>query len=188
MRKLFLGLILFTSLSSFFNDEPSRPLFWTGEHLTWDHFNNSDEASGNQEAFSYVGITYTYEISNDRPIVYFNAYFDLATSWAMKDKANNQLLVHEQGLFDIAELYARKMRKKMNMYLQTQGQNVKLQPVLDETRKHYQEQVNAMFAAIRKYNVETNNGKNKVAQDRWNTYIKTELSKLEVFRLIANEE
>ena len=76
----------------------------------------------------------------------------------------------------------------MNMYLQTQGQNVKLQPVLDETRKHYQEQVNAMFAAIRKYNVETNNGKNKVAQDRWNTYIKAELSKLEVFRLIANEE
>lgn len=188
MRTLLIGLLFFCTLSSFTNDEPSRPMYWTGKHLTWDHFNNSEVPSGNQEAFSYVGITYTYEIANDRPVVYFNAYFDLATSWAIKQNANTQLLEHEQGLFDIAELYARKMRKKMNMYLQTQGANAKLQPVLDETRKHYQEQVNAMFATIRKYNVETNNGKNSVANERWKVYIQGELKKLEVFQLVTAEE
>ncbi|MCH4552244.1 hypothetical protein [Aestuariibaculum lutulentum] len=93
--------------------ETDSLLFWRSERkLIWDDFKGEvdDENYISAGAIIKAGITAVLEYWNgDIPVFRINSYMKKFDSW---NKISDSLsLVHEQGHFDIYEIYARKIRK-----------------------------------------------------------------------------
>lgn len=149
--------------------------------LKWQNYKTSSKPSGYQKAFTYCGITYSVKSDAAGINVEFNAYVDANESWVLKGAATSQLLRHEQGLFDITELYARKMKKATHQYIKQQGANLNYESLLLAVREIYKELNNELFAEQQQYNVQTVNGGSIQAQIDWENKIKAELNKLSDF-------
>lgn len=149
--------------------------------LKWQNYKTSSKPSGYQKAFTYCGITYSVKSDAAGINVEFNAYVDANESWVLKGAATSQLLRHEQGLFDITELYARKMKKSTHQYIKQQGANLNYESLLLAVREIYKELNNELFAEQQQYNVQTVNGGNLQAQIDWENKIKAEMNKLSDF-------
>jgi hypothetical protein len=149
--------------------------------LKWQNYKTSSKPSGYQKAFTYCGITYSVKSDAAGINVEFNAYVDANESWVLKGAATSQLLRHEQGLFDITELYARKMKKATHQYIKQQGANLNYESLLLAVREIYKELNNELFAEQQQYNVQTVNGGNLQAQIDWENKIKAEMNKLSDF-------
>lgn len=176
-----LALLTICTLCIGVHDPAGRLLPWSREALSWSCFQERDTGSGNQIAFSYIGIE--YDVSEIQGTLYasFIAVFNPNESWVISNAATSELLLHEQRAFDITELYARKMRKDMASYLSTLEDKPESNAFLVKTRKVYQARMNEMLHKIRQYNAETINGRDPKAQKRWNAWIDLELSKLDKF-------
>ena len=83
-----------------------------GNHrLIWDDFKYTSESTSPFGAAGKVNIYYKNEFKEDSFIVRVMAYFDQCASWVkVKDSF---LLIHEQGHFDLTEIYARTLRAKL---------------------------------------------------------------------------
>ena len=154
----------------------------TAGKLSWDDFPVSEKISGFQQAFTYCGISYTINSSVDGLNCDYVSFVDLTESWAHKDARTPEQLKHEQGLFDLTEVYARKMSKLTNAYIKAEGPNLTHQSLIAMVRKIYKEQNNLLFLEQQKYNMETNNGKNKELQAVWDKKIASQLKQLEAFK------
>ncbi|MGJ7033347.1 DUF922 domain-containing protein [Niabella hirudinis] len=84
------------------------------------------------------------------------------------------LLNHEQKHFDISEIYARELSR----FLQTQ-------PRGSTTMEHITREAKRLFAELhafqKKYDADTNNGRNKKKQEQWNALIARRLKALEPY-------
>jgi predicted secreted Zn-dependent protease len=97
------------------------------------------------------------------------AFFVKRTSWKI-EAANGNILKHEQGHFDITEVFCRKLKKELS----------KIIPL----RSSVQLDVNALFQQINlandrmqeKYDEETDYGRDPKAQRRWSKFIHAELT------------
>lgn len=89
---------------------------------------------------------------------------DSIKSWAKKDKVTDELLIHEQGHFNIGILC---MREILQVYKQTKftksNFNATIQNIFDVTLKKY----NEMGV---KYDEETEHFNNKKQQEKWNLF------------------
>lgn len=158
---------------------------WTPGALSWKLYKEQDQGSGNQLAFSYVGIEYSVYDVDGRPAASYNAIFRSDQSWVKSGSASSALLHHEQKLFDLCELYARKMRRQISIYIMNNSDSLTVTKVLPEVKRVYMNTMNEFLQKIQIYNSETLNGKNAKGQQKWNKFIDTELEKLEMFRLIG---
>ncbi len=97
-------------------------------------------------------------------------------SWSKKEERNNLLLQHEQIHFDIAELYRRKVVKKvLETTFDKHNYKEKLDEIIDKVwLKEYQE----MQA---RYDEETNYSKIIKEQIEWNKYVDQQLRNLEEY-------
>lgn len=104
------------------------------------------------------------------------AYFSREKSW-VRDKSQS-LLIHEQLHFDIAELYARKIRKKISE-LKTRGINdidvfnAAIQSLLQESNE-----------VDLQYDLETLHGALSKKQENWTKKVKQELASLQKYRKV----
>lgn len=95
-------------------------------------------------------------------------YFYPQKSWYIPEICNEVILSHEQLHFDIAEMFARKMRQQLESTRFTS--NIKA-----EVRKIYQ-QINRELAEFqRRYDQETDFSRNVAQQRAWNAAIKESL-------------
>ncbi|PHN06290.1 DUF922 domain-containing protein [Flavilitoribacter nigricans] len=119
MNHLFL-LLLFPFLATHFGFAPNAASFeeeivWSGDRrLSWEDFKGIPSGRQITGAVTYSTIKATPSVAgyfNNRIEVDVKAIFRCDRSWA-KDKAkeSDYLLNHEQRHFDIAEVYARKIR------------------------------------------------------------------------------
>jgi len=172
--------------------DPGSPvretMTWSGAALNWNFYELRDEGSGNQVAFSYIGIEYYVLEVNGRPGASFVAIFRPGDSWVKQGAATGSLLVHEQRTFDLAELSARKMRRDIALHIRDQTEDLTVSMLLPEMRRIYKVRLNEMLLKIQQYNVQTFNGTNSKAQQKWNALIDTELAKLNMFRLMEPDE
>lgn len=150
--------------------------------LNWDDFPVSEKISGFQQAFTYCGVSYTINSSVDGLRCDYVSFVDLTESWAHKDARTPEQLNHEQGLFDLTEIYARKMSKLTSAYIKAEGPNLTHQSLIAAVRKIYKEQNNLLFLEQQKYNMETNNGKNRELQAAWDKKIASQLKQYEAFK------
>ncbi len=139
--------------------------------LSWDDYQGRPILNGKFNAESSLQISYRLGITkqNDDVKINFtvNCLFDKESSWVNPKNKTNMLLEHEQLHFDIAEVYARRLRKKLSESKFTiKNYKSKSSDIFDHNFKDYQK-----FQAY--YDAETNHGIKQMKQTIWNKKVKT---------------
>ncbi|MBQ0735726.1 DUF922 domain-containing protein [Aquimarina celericrescens] len=138
--------------------------------LDWSDFRGRPEMSSNFDASVNTGITYQWAYGKDKGDIELNYQVDSfcypSLSWVKRGQMSKPLLLHEQLHFDISELHARIMRKRLKEY--KAGQNIrrdlnKMYKLVERMRINMQE----------RYDEETDHSRNEVNQKKWEKKIKT---------------
>jgi hypothetical protein len=170
-------LLVLSSFSSFNHGSKKKStsstdlLEWNSDYkLDWADFKGTANAYSDGDAATAIQIKaqpYYY-----KKTLYYNveAYFIRHKSWSKNTSA--ALLAHEQLHFDIAELYARKVRKKISEYKQMGVKDV--QDYNDAIRKI----LNESNGADLQYDQETVHGAISRKQAQWQKNVKEELNLL----------
>ena len=139
MKTLFAVLTFIVFLSSGWTiDKNATDLEWNDKTLSWDDFAGDVNPYSTADAATSVRIVATPYFHHSKIHYRVNTYFIREHSWYRN--RSEQLLSHEQLHFDLAELYARKVRKKISEY-QRQGvrdvhaYNAAIQRILDESNR-----------------------------------------------------
>jgi len=153
--------------------------------LTWEDFKAQPRSQVDAVALTVSGISFSYSLSqnNDGDYNYqtfVEAHFYPEKSWYKPEVSNSHILVHEQLHFDLTELYARKLRKRIAETSFTEQIRYELNQLNDDINE-------ALEIAQNKYDFETNHSINIEAQKQWEDYITNELKKLRAFRFIGNQ-
>jgi hypothetical protein len=119
--------------------------------------------------------------SEHRIVVQYLATFNPQQSWVMTGAMSADLLSHEQGLFDLTEWYARKMRHETQIYLKEKSGVLPFQEIVDGVKNIFKKLNNELFDQQHIYNSETNNGRNREYQRIWNNRIQEGLKSLQDF-------
>lgn len=96
---------------------------------------------------------------------------DMQNTWAKMDKVTDELLVHEQGHFNLGILSVREIKKRVSDTKFTRANfNTQMKRIIDETSKKYDQ-------LTLKYDKETDHSKNHVQQQKWNEFFRVNLAK-----------
>jgi hypothetical protein len=144
--------------------------------LTWDDYKGQPPKSASYpSAVSDTGFKYQLVCKNGRLDIDAAAFFSPSGSWVRPDGKTPELLRHEQGHFDMAEVYALRLRK---MVLDakigcgdTAKANAAGQRIVGEFQKEWQD-------AEREYEEETKYGTDLRKQDAASNRIAADLMAL----------
>ncbi|SNY99390.1 DUF922 domain-containing protein [Flagellimonas pacifica] len=169
-----IGCFLFFSFLGF-SQEIEEGVLWSPElRLTWSDFRGKVPPASVPAATTASGISYKYsanlihhEVELDFEV---NAFFYPNESWYKPEVCDDLILSHEQLHFDISELFARKMRDKLERT--SFSDNVKA-----EIRKIYREILEELQKFQEQYDWETNFSRNAQKQLEWNKKIAEALKK-----------
>ncbi|WP_148783656.1 DUF922 domain-containing protein [Aquimarina intermedia] len=132
--------------------------------LDWSDFRGDPRLDNDFDASVNTGITYQWSYSKDKEAIELKYDVDSfcypLLSWVKKGQMTDYLLAHEQLHFDISELHARIMRKRLKEY--KPGKNIrrdlnKMYKLVERMRTNMQEQ----------YDIETDHSRNKESQKKW---------------------
>ena len=173
--KLLLQFLLITYLSSFYSYKSNSLIDWSAERsLTWDDFKARPDKNSPNAALTGTNIKFDFSYGSNRGFKYHvYCQFDKNSSWGRVK--TDYILSHEQGHFDIAEIYARKLSKALKEYT----------PDIDkankEVNKIYEKIMNDLHEEQLHYDKETNFSINKAEQSRWLKKISDDLKKSEAY-------
>jgi len=165
-------------------------LYWSNDFfLKWSDFNAESNPSFFEDSHSVIKYGYTWTINSDEigsQILFFieniqlSVEFYYGLSWVRTLQTNDDLLKHEQGHFDLAELTKREnLEKLQNKFYEkefpTRGKN-------EEQRKQFAKEDSGKMIAIevqkleeilsqkrQEYDVQTNFGQNLGKQSEYNS-------------------
>lgn len=150
-------------------------IVWGTKTITWDDFKGprNRKSSGIASTFSYMDID-VVKTNNTGAEVLLQAVFDTEESWVIyKEKT---VLAHERGHFDITELYARKLRKKIS---ETTFKKADFRTTL---RKLYADYDDEMDKYHDRYDDETESSMNTEKQKAWEAGIKKDIEALNAYK------
>lgn len=163
-------------LIGFTNSNAQSVITWSSQHkLNWSDF----KGTANTDIYAYAQTSYKIEIQpsnvsvdeNNHVVGYKSltavANFYTKHSWVYERDA--YLLLHEQLHFDIAELYARKMR------MEFQKLKVKKIANYDSYAAVYNRLWNQCRSMQKQYDKETKHGQLRAENDKWIRNIATQL-------------
>ncbi|MCL6266479.1 DUF922 domain-containing protein [Flagellimonas myxillae] len=170
---LILCFLLFGFLG--FGQEIEEGILWdANKRLTWADFKGKVPPAAEPAATTASGISYRYsanlihhEVKLDFEV---NAYFYPNESWYKPEVCDDLILSHEQLHFDIAELFARKMRDKLRRT--SFSENVK-----QEIRDIYQDILQELQDYQDEYDWETGFSRNAKKQLEWNRKVAKALAR-----------
>lgn len=162
-------LILLTFFQS------SRTIEWNQERkLTWEDFKGKPEINSTKAALTYSSIHAQFGY-NDKALQYtITCTFDGMKSWGRIK--NDYILAHEQGHFDLTEVFARKLNKNLSEY------RFNKKTVGDDINKIYQSVVDELTSVQQKYDRETDHSRDFPLQAQWNRTIDSLLTVTHNFR------
>lgn len=165
--------IFMTILPEVFAQQQDDYVVWEeGNGLRWQHFKGAPDA-GDQvhAAVTFAGIELKVEKVNLLGEITFKAQavFDQQQSWSYPNRQTATILQHEQLHFDIAEVYARKLERKLNALRIRQGQKAAAKKLLDRYTR-------AQLACQARYDRETVHGLHPQQQQAWRELIRQELA------------
>ena len=82
--------------------------------LTWEDFKAAPLKLGNTAAMTTTHLGFAYNVTNGKVSYKIDCRFEKNKSWGLVK--NDWILKHEQGHFDIAEIFARKLNRSINEY------------------------------------------------------------------------
>ena len=152
------------------NVYPQDVIRWSPTYkLQWEDFRGTPDTTMESVAVTSSGISCKTLFTDTSFTFTVFAFFDKGKSWK-KEAADVKILKHEQGHFDITEIFSRKLKLELR----------KLTPL----RSSVQSDVNALVQKINlakdhmqdRYDEETDYGRNSIAQRRWSKFIHGELT------------
>ena len=166
MKKLFLYFLPFLLPAALAMETRDEDLLDWDENrrLTWADYKGSPDPSSDAAASTTTYLAIEYNIKSDRFNYKVSSRFSKDKSWGIHRTA--YILSHEQGHFDIAEVYARKLHKKMSEY------RFNRQTYSKDLKKIYDEIIEEKEEMQDKYDKETNHSILKVKQEEWLNKIK----------------
>jgi hypothetical protein len=163
-----LFLFLLTSTSTF----AQRDLIEWNDTLQLsveDYKGGITSADTSNHISSSCGLYCIPQITGDTASITIIAYFDRNKSWARRKRVTPLLLQHEKGHFDLTEIFARKLKKRILAMKTNKSTFVKdVRKVYDKTWEDLQKQHQAYDRATEFSNVE-------FAQRTWQNFIKENL-------------
>jgi len=161
-----------------FNTLWSQKIEWEKDKkLVWSNFKSkvNNQRGKNVVAYTHCGWVYSVVKSSDPKApakVDIQTVFNEDKSWKDDKRINDYVLNHEQKHFDIAEIYARKIRQEVSGKIKTTADfNRHFQGIYNKILKDYRN-----FQAL--YDGVTEHGMNKEKQAEYDTIISNELEKL----------
>ena len=158
-----------------------KEIEWSKDRkLTWNDFKgkSSSDPSNNAGAESNCGFgfkTNTVRVFDKVKVNIVNT-FDCNASWVLlENKKSFELLEHEQLHFDLSQLYARQLRKKLA------ETKMNLFNFSKESKKAFDEIFLLYGERQSQYDKETNHGINNIEQNKWKKNIEKELNDLESY-------
>lgn len=165
----------FLVLMNFHSEQDYETISWNADkRLSWSDFNGEAPHNARAAAITASGITYQFSTSGIRDNMEVD--FEISThfypnkSWYQPELCDDVILGHEQLHFDISELYARKMRKRLANTKFTQNVKAEVKSIYREILKELDDFQNT-------YDDETNFSRNLEQQLIWNEKIEDALKK-----------
>ena len=135
--------------------------------LTWEDFKAEPMKLGNTAAMTTTHLGFAYNVSNGKVTYRIDCRFEKNKSWGLVK--NDWILRHEQGHFDIAEIFARRLNRLTSEY---QFNRTSFQKDIDGI---YRSVVDEKEKFQQHYDDETDYSRNKTNQEEWFKKIEAEL-------------
>lgn len=159
-NSIFIICLSFFSSALFAQRDNEELLKWVPDRkLSWKDYKGNPEQNSDAAASTSTYLVIDYNIRNNDMSYSIRSFFSKTKSWGIHKTA--YILSHEQGHFDIAEVYARILHKKMKQY---EFNRKTYQKDLD---KIYQEVVDEKSEMQNKYDKETRHSINEEMQALW---------------------
>lgn len=158
---------------------PFRPkeeelIDWSAERpLTWNDYKGKPDPDSDAAASTTTYLAIEYNMKGSVFSFKVHSRFSCDKSWGLHK--TDYILAHEQGHFDIAEVYARILHKKMSEYRFDRKTYQK------DLKKIYEDVVEAKEEMQEKYDKETNHSIYKAKQADWLILIDAMLEKTAPF-------
>lgn len=175
-RAIALPLFLFL----LFPQSDSDLIIWKeGYALSWENFQAKPVKNSLFAASSNTGLNfgYSYSITDNQVDVEYTAdsFFNPKKSWFLPEEATEHILSHEQTHFDISELHARILRKRMEQKKFTK----KIKSEIEVIYLQVEEQRKAMQL---RFDEETDHSRNHKRELFWKEYIAKQLAKYDAWK------
>jgi len=171
MKFLAILFFFFTTISpSTIEDEK---IIWNENHrLAWSDFKSKHRSGVSYVASTSSGISFSYSYLEKNGVVDLNitvhSNFYPESSWVNPKEASAYILAHEQAHFDISEIHARILRKKISE--KTFSKKVK-----KELTALYNSVDKKRVAMQRLFDKETDHSRVKGKEVEWEAFIKQQL-------------
>lgn len=155
---------------------PGSRIKWKeNQEINWENFKGKIPEKSGLAAETNSGIHFSYTCEGEKMTYLVYAYFDQDLSWRRKD-AKPSILAHERLHFDISELYARKLRKRLlNLKHPCTIPKIELQKIFNEVVSDHK-------VKQRKYDLETNHSLDTLRQRYWSNWVDQELVVLRKYK------
>jgi predicted AlkP superfamily phosphohydrolase/phosphomutase len=140
----------------------------TNRRLTWGDFQAEPPKTPTAAALTSTTIKVDFGYFNETLTYHIHCRFDKSSSWGRVK--NDYVLSHEQGHFDIAEIFARKLNEALGKY-RPESQNIP-----KDVNKIYQDMMKKYYERQDEYDKETNFSMDKKKQEEWLKIIENELT------------
>ena len=175
MNKIRLLFILLLPLSLLAQDSK---IPWTQSvKLTWSDFEAPVDASSEFYAWTQYYFNYNYKWDGEGKVtVNVKTSFVKNQSWRNTSKSLSPVLLkHEQGHFDLAEVYGRKMRKAYTAYCFSHKHTANTKTEIDDI---FNKLLDETHVAQAQYDQQTGHSRAIGQQEEWNTKIAAMLAGL----------
>lgn len=155
----------------------SERIYWQEEiQLNWSDFEADAKHESRAAALSSLSIPYTIKVDDKKVYLQIRVCFIKTESWSKVDFQSDNLLLHEQLHFDIAELHRRMIVKKIReMRWSKEKVDVDLSSLISD---HWVGDYRKMQDL---YDLETDFSKNEKKQRQWTIKINKLLKKYESY-------
>jgi len=172
LLKIIITVFVFLPSSGFAQND--QFIEWSAvKRLTWDDYLAKPSSLSDAAAITSTALGVEYHLKNNTLTYTITCRFSKASSWGRHK--TDYILQHEQGHFDITELFARKLAKELKTY--------KFNPhkYQDDVSKIYKKLMDEKEEYQNKYDKETDFSRNKELQAEWLQKIRDALDDLDEY-------
>ncbi len=155
-------------------------VYWSeSRKLIWEDFQGKQNDSQNNNIsqirlYNPATIERATYLSN--PELTVICIFDKKNSWVKKSAANDSLLLYHQVMFDIYELYNRKLKKQFN------ETEFSLNDYIEEFKSLTGKNNSDLEQQIEQYKIDSDHGNNYAGIKSWEMKVNRELDELKSFK------
>jgi hypothetical protein len=158
---------------------PPEKINWNKTRkLSWKDYKGKWDEKKSFTCYSFITTSFNYyeSFKHDSLIVEMEATFYPTDSYAKEDTKTKARLEHEQGVFDLYEIWARHFKKSIvTSKFSKHSYSVYL-------KNMYKANLQNRNAEIAKYRNETKSGSDPVKQKEWSEKIKKDLLALDAYK------